>query len=164
MRKTILVLICIGLMILDNTLVPYFDINTYYPSILFVFALCHSFVNDRWDALYMGIFTGLLQDIYFFQGFGVNTLVNMLLCVAAAIVGESIFREKKLVPVLATFVLAMAKYVLVNIILFALGLSISMKGILYIALMSMLVAFFIYKPVYKMSEKEYMKRDWKFNE
>lgn len=164
MRKSILVLICIGLMILDNTLVPYFDINTYYPSILFVFALCHSFVNDRWDALYMGIFTGLLQDIYFFQGFGVNTLVNMLLCVAAAIVGESIFREKKLVPVLATFVLAMAKYVLVNIILFALGLSISMKGILYIALMPMLVAFFIYKPVYKMSEKEYMKRDWKFNE
>ena len=164
MRKTILVLICIGLMILDNTIIPHMDINTYYPSVLFIFALCHSFVNDRWDALYIGVFTGLLQDIYFFQGFGVNTLVNMLVCVAAAVIGESIFREKKLIPVLATFVLAMAKYILVYIILFAVGLSMSLKGILYVALMSMLVAFFIYKPVYKMSEKEYMKKDWKFNE
>ncbi|WP_426348945.1 rod shape-determining protein MreD [Alloiococcus sp. CFN-8] len=164
MRKTILVLICIGLMILDNTIIPHMDINTYYPSLLFVFALCHSFVNDRWDALYIGVFTGLLQDIYFFQGFGVNTLVNMLVCVAAAVIGESIFREKKLIPVLATFVLAMIKYILVYIILFAIGLSMSLKGILYVALMSMLVAFFIYKPVYKMSEKNYMKKDWKFNE
>ena len=164
MRKTILVLICVGLMILDNTLIPYFDINTYYPSILFVFALCHSFVNDKWDALYIGIFTGLLQDIYFFQGFGVNTLVNMLICVMAAVIGESIFKDKKLIPVLATFVLAMIKDMLIYIILFALGLSINMKGILYVALMSMLVAFFIYKPVYKISEKEFMKKDWKFNE
>lgn len=164
MRKTILVLICIGLMILDNTLVPYFDINTYYPSVLFVFALCHSFANDRWDALYIGIFTGLLQDIYFFQGFGVNALVNMLICVAAAIIGESVFKDKKLIPVLSTFVLVMLKYILVSIILFVLGLSMSIRGMLYVALMSMLVAFFIYKPVYKMSEKEFMKKDWKFNE
>ena len=55
-------------------------------------------------------------------------------------------------------------YILVYIILFAVGLSIDLKGILYVALMSMVVAFFIYKPVYKMSEKDYMKKDWKFNE
>ena len=164
MRKTILVLICIVLMIVDNTLLPYFDINTYYPSLLFVFALCHSFVNDRWDALYIGIFTGILQDIYFFQGFGVNTLVNMLICVVAAIIGESIFKDKKLIPVLATFLLVMAKYISVYVILFALGFSMNISGIFYVALMSMVAAFFIYKPVYNMSEKEFMKKDWKFNE
>lgn len=95
MKKVILTLLCIGFLILDNTLLPFFAINTFYPSILMVFVLCYAIVSDKWDALSIGVFSGLLQDIYFFHGFGVNALVNMIVCLIASYVGESIFKEKK---------------------------------------------------------------------
>ncbi len=37
MKKVVLALLCIGFLILDNTLVPFFAINSFYPSILLVF-------------------------------------------------------------------------------------------------------------------------------
>ena len=164
MKKTILALICISLMILDNTLVPFFSINTYYTSLLLVFILCYSMVSDKWDALGIGVFAGLLQDIYFFQGFGVNAFVNMILCLLAYSVGVSIFKERKFIPVVATFFLASLKYLIIFIILYILGIYVIFCGILYVGVTSMIVAFFFYKPIYKLSNKDYMKRDWKFNE
>lgn len=164
MKKVILTLLCIGFLILDNTLLPFFAINTFYPSILFVFALCYSIVNDKWDALGIGVFSGLLQDIYFFQGFGVNALVNMVVCLIASYVGESIFKEKKLVPVITTFFLSILKYILVFGILFITKTKTHIQGAIYVGPLSMILAFFMYKWVYRLSQKSYMKKDWKFNE
>lgn len=164
MKKVVLTLLCIGLLILDNTLVPFFAINSFYPSILLVFVLCYSIVSDKWDALGIGVFSGLLQDIYFFHGFGVNALVNMIVCLIASYIGESIFKEKRLIPVITTFFLSILKYLLVFVILYLTKTKTHIQGVLYVGPLSMLLSFFIYKWVYKLSQKDYMKKDWKFNE
>lgn len=164
MKKVILTLLCIGFLILDNTLLPFFAINTFYPSILMVFVLCYAIVSDKWDALGIGVFSGLLQDIYFFHGFGVNALVNMIVCLIASYVGESIFKEKRLIPVITTFFLTILKYILVFGLLYITKTKTHIQGVIYVGPLSMLLAFFMYKWVYRLSQKSYMKKDWKFNE
>ncbi|WP_040210713.1 rod shape-determining protein MreD [Clostridium polynesiense] len=164
MRKVILVLLSIVFLIIDNTVMPFFSINTYYPSILMVFAICYSIINDKWDALSIGVISGLLQDIYFFRGFGVNALVNMIICLIASQIGENIFKEKKLIPVVAAFFLTTLKYLMVYVILYVTKVQTHIKGVFYIGITSMILALLMYKRVYKLSQKNYMKKDWKFNE
>ncbi len=38
------------------------------------------------------------------------------------------------------------------------------QGVMYVGPLSMLLSFFMYRWVYKLSQKNYMKKDWKFNE
>ena len=95
MKKWILVLISLLLLILDNSLMPFFSIKGAYPTLIFTFAIAYSIIYGRKEAVIIGVTSGLLQDIFFYNGFGVNSLINMLLCLLAAIIGENIYREKE---------------------------------------------------------------------
>lgn len=162
MKKIFLVFICLVLFIVDNTIVPFFNINTYYPSILFIFGLCYSIINGKWEALWIGVLTGVLQDIYFFQGFGINSLVNMIVCIIAAAFGENLFKEKSLIPVLSTFALAFLKGFLVFAMLYIVGQQADYKAIVYCSLYDTFVAAFMYKKIYMLSQRPFMKQQWKF--
>lgn len=94
MKRVILILISILLLILDNTFAPFISIKGVYPSFLFVFVISYSIINGTKEAVIMGVISGLLQDIFFFNGFGVNALANMICCVIAGVVGEDIWRKK----------------------------------------------------------------------
>jgi rod shape-determining protein MreD len=162
MKKILLMLICLILFIFDNTIIPFFSIRTYYPSFLFVFALCYSIINGKWEALWIGVFSGILQDIYFFQGFGINSLVNMIVCIAAAALGENLFKEKFLIPVISTFALGFLKEILVFVILYIAGQQADYKAIVYCSLYGTFIAIFMYSRVYKLSQRPFMKQEWKF--
>ena len=99
MKRLILILICLLLFILDNALIPFFSIKGVYPSLLFTFAILYSLMSGYWEAVFIGVLSGFLQDIYFVNVFGVNMLVNMLVCLIAAYIGESVFKHKKTIPV-----------------------------------------------------------------
>ena len=43
---------------------------------------------DQFEAVILGIFTGALQDIYLFNGFGINMFTNMLTCYISAQIGK----------------------------------------------------------------------------
>ena len=78
-RILTLLLIIIGLFILDNSIVPLFAINGYYPSLLLVFTLGYAILIDPIDALFLGIVSGLFQDVYFHGiagGDGVHNAVH----------------------------------------------------------------------------------------
>lgn len=47
MERLIIVLISILLLILDNSLVPFFAIKGAYPSLLFTFVIAYSLVNKK---------------------------------------------------------------------------------------------------------------------
>ena len=106
MKKIILIAISLVLLILENTILPSYSIMGGYPSILFVFAIAFSIVNGKEDAMFIGIVSGFLQDIYFFNGSGINLLVNFLLCLLAAIIGESIYKKNRLIPVVSCLILS----------------------------------------------------------
>ena len=162
MKKLVLFLITIMLLILDNTLMPFFAVHGIYPSLLFAFIICYSIINGPWEGIALGIFAGVLQDLYLFKGFGVNALCNMLVCLIAAKVGENIFKEKKLVPIFTVFLLSLLKGLLLYIILYVSGVKFEAIKIIYVSIYNLVVTIIMYKKIYKLSYKRFMKKDWNF--
>jgi rod shape-determining protein MreD len=161
-RILTVVFLCILFLILDNTLMPLLKIQGAYPSLIFTFALCYSVVSSPKDAVMIGVFTGALQDLYFLNGFGINMLSNMLMCIIAAKIGRSIFIEKSFLPVISTFALSLVKGLMVFSILFLIKQYTHMETILYKGIYNLIVSIFMYKFTYKLSQKKYMKKEWRF--
>ena len=161
-RILTLVFLCIIFLILDNTLMPLIKINGAYPSLIFTFALCYSIVSSPKDAVIIGVFTGALQDIYFLNGFGINMLTNMLMCVVAANIGKNIFIEKSFLPIVSSFALSLAKGLIVFSILFLIKQHTQIEKILYHGIYDLVISVFMYRFTYKLSQRQFMKKDWKF--
>jgi rod shape-determining protein MreD len=161
-RVLTVVFLCILFLILDNTLMPLFKINGAYPSLIFIFAICYSIVSSPRDAVIIGVFTGALQDVYFLNGFGINMFANMLMCVIAANIGRNIFIEKSLLPIVSSFVLSLVKGLIVFFILYLIKQYINFEIIFFHAIYNLIVSIFMYKFTYKLSQKEYMKTEWRF--
>ncbi len=164
MVKVILVLISIGLLILDNSLLPSFSIYGVYPSLLFTFAITYSLLKKKNDALFMGILSGILQDVYFFNGFGVNCLINMLLCIAASAIGDSIVKNKRIIPVVSMFFITMIKFAALFIILYFMDMSLGL-GVLRMIVMSAenaIITFIIYNFVSRKVYENSSDQQWRF--
>lgn len=164
MKRVVLLSLCIVFLVLDNVLAPFFSIKSIYPSLLYTFIIVYSIVSGYWEAVIIGVVSGILQDAYFMYGFGFNSLFNLLTCLIAAYVGESIFKQKRLIPVLTVGVLTMVKYLGIFLLGTILKLEISFQGFWIMGLYNMIIAFFMYGWVYKLSNRDFMKRQWKFSE
>lgn len=162
MKKVIIILISILLAILDNSFVPFFSIKGAYPSLLFTFAIAYSLINGRKESIFIGVTSGILQDIFFFQGFGVNSLLNLLLCVLASIVGEGIFKNKKLIPVVSMFFITMLKYVGIIIIFYLANIHIEFERSIIMSIYNAVIMFFGYGLIMKFSDNDYSKNRWRF--
>jgi rod shape-determining protein MreD len=163
MKKVVILTILIFVLeVLDNTMVPFMAMYGYYPSLLFLFVICYSLINDRWSALKVGLISGAVQDLFFINGFGVNMLINMLLCVLASEIGGNLFKEKKLIPVLTILGLTFLKGILVFIVLYFIGIKVKIYSSAFVAMYSFVLALFVYKPIYKLCQKPYMIKKWKF--
>ncbi|KOA20172.1 rod shape-determining protein MreD [Clostridium homopropionicum DSM 5847] len=152
----------IALMILDNALMPFISIKGVYPSLLFLFVICYSIVNGSKSAVILGIFSGLLQDIYFIDGVGINMLLNMIMCLIAAQIGSTIFKDKIIIPVLTCILLMLLKGILMLIVLYILGNHVYLKVILYRSIYSIPFSIFMYRIVYKLCERPFMVKNWRF--
>jgi rod shape-determining protein MreD len=141
---------------------PFLAIKTIYPSLLLVFCICYSIVNGKWEGLWLGVFCGVLQDTYFINGFGINALVNMIICIIAGFIGENIFKKKSLIPIGSCFVLSLLKCAILVLILYLNAIYTGIRDIFFISLYNMVISIIMYKKVYKLCAKEYMQRRWKF--
>lgn len=162
MKKWVLILISLVLLILDNSLMPFLAIKSAFPSLLFTFAIACSIVNGRKEAVTIGVISGLLQDIYFYEGFGINSLINMLICLLAAIIGENIYREKKLIPVISMFFLYILKVFSIYLILKIANKTINIQIGIYASIYSAVIMFFGYNFVLRLYDKKYKNRSWRF--
>ncbi len=149
-------------LILDNACMYFLNIESYYPSLLFVFIICFSIINGKWQGLWVGVFAGLLQDIYFLNAFGINSLLNMIVCIIAGEIGKNIFKNKRLIPVASAFGLTIFKGLGLYVILDIIGQHANMGAIFYDALYGMVVCLLMYRPIYKLYNKNSMKKEWKF--
>ena len=163
MKRVILILICLLLFIIDNTLVPFFAIKGVYPSLLFTFAVLYALMSGYWEAVFIGVLSGFLQDVYFVNVFGVNMLVNMLICLIAAYIGESVFKHKRMIPILSVGLLTIIKFFAVALILRFINIRINLLSFWIMALYTVVIGFFMYNLVYKLCNRELMKRDWKIS-
>lgn len=163
MRKIIILAVLIFILeILDNTFMSVVAIHGYAPSLLLIFVFSYAIINEGFPALGIGIISGAVQDLFFINGFGVNTLINMLLCVLAGQIGKNLFKERRLMPVLSILLLCFLKGILLYGVLRVLHINTYIYGSVYTALYSFVIAIFVYKPIYNLCQKSYMIKDWKF--
>lgn len=162
MKKWILVLISLVLLILDNSFMPFLAIKGAFPSLLFIFAIAYSIISGKKEAVFIGVVSGLLQDIYFYEGFGVNALVNMLICLLAAFIGENIYREKKLIPTISMSLLYMLKVISLFLLLKMAGKTINIEIGIYASIYSAIVMFLGYDFVLRLYDNNYRKKSWRF--
>ena len=162
MKKVILVLISILLLILDNSVMPFLSIYGAFPSLLFTFAVLYSIINGAEDALFIGVVSGLLQDIFFSGGMGINALTNMVICLIAAYVGNGVFKNKKLIPVSTVFGATIVKHIAVFCIFYFLHYKVRLNNILIVAIYNSVIAFVSYKFVLMLSDTENVNSKWRF--
>lgn len=162
MERLIVAIISIILVILDNSFVPFFSIKGAYPSLLFTFAIAYSLINGKKKATFIGILSGILQDVFFFHGFGVNSLLNLLICLLASMIGEAIFKNKRLIPVISMVFLTMIKYIGISIVFYFINIEINFIGSLIMSIYNSVIMFFGYPLVMKLSNQEYTKHKWRF--
>lgn len=162
MKKWILVLISLLLLILDNSLMPFFSIKGAYPTLIFTFAIAYSIIYGRKEAVIIGVTSGLLQDIFFYNGFGVNSLINMLLCLLAAIIGENIYREKKLIPVISMVFLSLLKVFAIALILKLSDKTVNGTIGIYSSIYNAVVMFLGYNFVLRLYDNNDKKKSWRF--
>ena len=164
MEKLIIILVSIGLVILDNSLVPFFSIKGAYPSLLFTFAIAYSIINGKEKVIFIGLVSGILQDIFFFHGFGVNSLLNLLLCFLASYIGEGIVKNKRLIPVGSVVFITIIKYMGVFVIFYLVNIEmdIQFSKSIIMGIYNAVVMFFVYKLVMNVYDDEYSKQRWRF--
>lgn len=163
MKKTLTILgILLIFTLLDNTLIPLIEIKGYYPSLVFTFAICYSIIQGKNEAINVGVFSGVLQDVFFYNGFGINCLTNLLSCIIAAYIGKNIFKDKKFIPIASVFILSIFKSSLVYIMFFILKQNINPYKIIFLSIYNMILGILMYHYIYKLCNKSYMVREWKF--
>ncbi|NLK94415.1 MAG: rod shape-determining protein MreD [Clostridiales bacterium] len=161
MKRIILILICIALLILDNTFAPFIAIYGYYPSFLLVFATSYSIIKGKKEGLIIGVISGLLQDIFFFQGFGVNALVNMWICYVVGIIGEGIWKDKRLIPIVSIFLSTIAKFLITYLIMYLYKIDVDLIKGVYVAIYNSILTLITYKLVYKFYNEDGKEFSWR---
>ncbi|MDS0528014.1 rod shape-determining protein MreD [Clostridium sp. SHJSY1] len=161
-KRVILIIMTIILLILDNTLAPFIGIKGAWPSLLFIFAIAYSIINGKKEGVLIGVISGLLQDIFFYNLFGVNALINMLCCLAAGFIGEGIWRDKKLVPVITIFIGTILKFLGVFLIFVAFDINIDVFRGVITALYNSIIMLFAYKTILRFFDREDMRKAWRF--
>ena len=162
MKRIIIIAISLFLLILENTILPSYSIMQGYPSILFVFAIAFSIINGKEDAMFIGIVSGLLQDLFFINGFGINLLVNFLLCLLVAKIGEGIFKNNRVIPVISCLILSILKIVMIAILFIPFGKKINLNMAVMSAILNTIVMVIGYKFVLTTSKKYWKKDEWRF--
>lgn len=161
-KRVILILVTIILLILDNTFSPFLAIKGAWPNLLFVFSIAYSIINGKKEGVLIGVISGLLQDIFFFQGLGVNALVNMLCCFIAGIIGDGIWREKRLIPIITIFIATILKVLGIYVILYFMNQNVDLLRGIKTALYNSVIMLFSYGVILKFFEREDMRKAWRF--
>lgn len=163
MKRVVLILIGLLLFILDNTILPSFAIKGAWGSLLFTFAICYSLITGPWEAIFVGVYSGILQDVFFGNVFGVNSLINLILCLLAALVGKNIFKNRKTIPIMTVLGATAIKFLVMYIVLFFMKMDVYFENMIVMTAMNTVFAFIFYRKIYNFTEKSFMKNPWKFN-
>lgn len=102
----------------QNSLGIYFKIFGVMPDLLLTFIICMSLnVGNPWGTV-IGIAGGILEDIFFMNGFGVNSLSCMITAYLMGLAEEKIYRDNIFIPGVFTFAGTIIKESIVLLLLY----------------------------------------------
>ena len=163
MKKRYLFIISIILIILDTSFSQFISIKGVYPSLIFIFAVAYSIITNPKEGIIIGIISGALQDIFFYKAFGINLLANIWICYIAGIIGENVWKKKRLVPFTSMFGLSILKYLILFVVMYALGTKLHLNNILYYSIYNSVIILLVYGKLYNICNDDNKEHSWRFN-
>lgn len=162
MRKIFIFLTVVFWLLLDQTLLPFLTVFQSSGSLLFTFMGLFMLMTDEEDAFYVGLITGIMQDLYFPYAFGLNTLLNVLLFLGLSKVGLSLKEGRKAIPVLAVSIAQGIKTIVIILILWLLGIRGNYYSVIIMPLYTSVLALFMYRMSISYSRIPLIKKEWRF--
>lgn len=162
MRKTLIILVALVLLILDQTVMPFLDVYDSYASLLFTFFGLYAVTTDAEDAVFLALVTGILQDLLFPYIFGLQTFLNLFLFLTMSRLGNSLKEGKKTLPVFFVTMAQGLKTLLSLGILYLLGIRGNFMALVVMPAYTFVLAILLYKRMVAFGRIPIIKREWKF--
>ncbi len=162
MRKLVILITAIFFFLIDQTVMPFLSVYGTYASVLFTFFALFSLKSDFEDAILVALIVGVLQDLYFAYGFGLNTFLNLFLFLGLSKIGITLKEGKESLPIIFVVLAHSIKTVMIILILGLLGVSTNLASLVLIPLYTLILSLLLYKGVYHFERIPVIKKEWKF--
>lgn len=162
MRKVVLFSTALFFLLVDQTVMPFLSIYGIYASMLFTFFGLFAIKSDYEDAVIVGVMAGILQDVYFPYGFGLNILLNVLLFIGLSKIGITLKEGKRVLPMVFVALAHGIKTLVIVLVLWVLGISTNYVSMLLIPGYTVVLSVLLYKSVYYFERIPVIKKEWKF--
>lgn len=162
MRKLLILLTAVFLLLIDQTILPFFSVYGSHGSLMFAFFGLFALLTDFEDAVLVGLITGVLQDIFFPYAFGLNTMLNMLLFLGLSRIGLTLKEGRKTIPVLFVTLAQGIKTLIMIVVLLLFGIRGNYFSVLITPAFTLIMAMFIYRVVISFSRIPIIKKEWRF--
>ncbi|WP_422444561.1 rod shape-determining protein MreD [Thermoanaerobacterium sp. DL9XJH110] len=155
MRVMSYALIVILLIILQSTVMAFFQIGGIRPDLPLVFILCVALVKGEYPGAFFGLVSGLLEDIIYGRFLGFNALVKFLTGYIAGYGSRDIYKGPAIITMGLTFLGSFIYNLIFMLISTFLGQinqpwNFFMPVVFPTALFNMLISPFIYHLVVKL--------------
>lgn len=142
--------------IIQSTILPMILFRGICPDLLMVIVVSYALLSGKEKGVGVGFFAGLLQDVAFGTIFGINTLSKMLIGYIFGLAERKVFKEKVLLPVVATAVATLVHSVVMFTLLFFLGYKVDilaaiMNNILPLIGYNVIIAIPVHHIIYRVT-------------
>lgn len=145
MKVLVLSFITFVFLVLDTSFAIFFDFNDWYPSIVSLYFFIYSLNNEKYGITFFALFVGFLQDIFFYNGFGVNIFLNLVIGCIVHYLSVKYNKNKYILSIFLVASASLLKSFLVIIYMnIAFGVNIYIVKLLYEFVYTFVVLLFMY--------------------
>lgn len=145
MKIFVLILISTVLLILDTSFLPFFSFDGFYSSLLTVCFFVYCVNNEKYNIVLFSLFTGFLQDVAFYNGFGINILLNLIGGVVLYFISVKCNRNRKFIYILIISFMTVLKSL--SMVMYAavfFGINFNVMGVVCEFIHAFLLSLFMY--------------------
>lgn len=145
MKVFILFFISIVLLVLDISFLPFIGFNGFYSSLLTICFFIYCVNSEKYNIVLFSLLTGFLQDIAFYNGFGINILLNLLCGLGLYFISIKCNRNRKVVYIFIISSMSVLKSLFIILYsVVSIRVKFSATGLIYEFIHAFLLSLFMY--------------------
>ncbi|MGF7056498.1 rod shape-determining protein MreD [Brassicibacter mesophilus] len=154
MRYFIIVVTVILNFLFQSTIFQYFGILGVVPNTSLILIISFALLSGKRTGATLGIFIGLLQDIFFCDVIGVNTLIYFIIGYLVGLTDQKVFKENIFLPFVFTGLSTVFYHIMYFFFMYFLSINVQfmklMNNIVFVEIIyNSIISVFIYKQILK---------------
>lgn len=157
MKDRYLVLISLGLVILQTTILQLIRIKEIMPNILLIWLIIAIVLFGRLVGIKVALYLGVFTDVLIGKGLAVNLTIYLIVAIVISLIEEKIFKDNYITPVVLIVLTTVFYHVFYGVVhYFSTGQFLLMARIFTVALPEVIYNLIVGVALYVMSFKLYM--------